>query len=220
MTNGTFITNGHKLTGLRLLPRYPMRVDGNGVDLKRFVRVFRETWKGIPLSERRRLLSYWRSRSPTPYSPRFIILEGLYNRGEDIAALGVCYFHQNAFEFRADAVNLMPDNILRTLIAHELAHVAHRLHWRGHTPEDFRDHLNLVADDEPIPEGNGPNDLGSPHWMEEHETRQLHGDWGFCEEEFDEWLGENQDTLQAMKEAREAEFMAWYEAQQMHDSTT
>lgn len=199
---------------VRLMPRYPFRVHGHDIDLERFARVFRLAWRHIPVGERRRLLTYWQALPTYPgFAPRFVILDDLFNRGQDLNALGFCHFGSNSFEFLADAVNLMPDNILSTLIAHELAHVVFRLRCREEQPGDFASGLFLSIEGEPEQEGEGVDDFLSWRWQEEQDVRELQDSWGFDEFDFCAWLDENREHLAQLKGAREEELQAFILAQ-------
>jgi hypothetical protein len=57
-------TSGHELLR-RLLPKQPVYLVSNGHgDERRFIDLFRRTWRRLPYSVRRRILKYWRTWHP------------------------------------------------------------------------------------------------------------------------------------------------------------
>ncbi len=113
---------------LPLLPRHGVRLRAFDTDQgERFAAVFAATWRRLPLYARRSLLRHWRAPDDLCFalvghqSPRFEIVPFL-SRCDDPDALGLCRFKGHKFQFQADAVALLPDEHLATLIAHELCH--------------------------------------------------------------------------------------------------
>lgn len=90
----------------------------------KFVRLFRETWQRIPLGDRRLMRKHWR----TPIdgvvmadSPE-IYVEGWWPE-RDPGDLGRCGQRGHALSFWTPVIRMWPDENIRELIAHELAHV-------------------------------------------------------------------------------------------------
>lgn len=127
---------------IALLPRHKIFYTPNYfVDNARFVRVWRSTWARLPLRARRKLLAYWRTL-PTHalgHAPRFHCVLGYISRHvKDCKAVGMWNFSDGSTHYLADAVNIMPDEILASLIAHELAHAVYRIEWKQQEPKAFR----------------------------------------------------------------------------------
>jgi Zn-dependent protease with chaperone function len=107
------------------MPRSKLYLQSSGLaDEARFVKLFKETWKAFPLWARRPMLRYYREGDTLETaisggpSPAIIIIP---EPAED-NALGCWRAKRGSFFFWADAVNALPDEHLRTLIAHELTH--------------------------------------------------------------------------------------------------
>ena len=108
-----------------LLPRHKIRLivcnyEHEG-DHERFVRIFRETWRALPLRVRRTLLKYWRGCSvPSPHlelcDHKSEIDEQLFD------ALAVCSLGGHMIAFWSPAMDILPDEQVKLTIAHELAH--------------------------------------------------------------------------------------------------
>ena len=92
----------------------------------RFARIFRGTWKSIPLSSRRRLLRHWREhdlRNKLWGGPEIVLTNGVIfaeQRFQD--SIGLCRQWGHELSFFAPIVRRMPDGIVAELIVHELAH--------------------------------------------------------------------------------------------------
>jgi hypothetical protein len=110
---------------LPILPRhhvYLRAVDGDG---PRFRSLFLETWRRISLGDRRRILRHWRAddsfareirRSPS------IVLVATWDEKKHNQSAGTrCLGH--GLRFCSADIDEMPDDAVRDLIAHELAHV-------------------------------------------------------------------------------------------------
>lgn len=102
-------------------------IDDPDVDLEtvsRFVDVFRSTWRDIPLSARRRILQFFRNHPlnhdlysfPIPT----VLIRDQIDRNDPYAQ---CDYRFARLAFRRHAIEEFSTEGLRTLIAHELAHV-------------------------------------------------------------------------------------------------
>jgi hypothetical protein len=99
-------------------------------DGPRFVRLFRSTWRRLPLWARRRILGFWHDADDAManlvlHSPHIELLDGWSKRqGEGLRGDVGCVSHGGHFlQFHAPVVDLMPEPLVCDLIAHELAHV-------------------------------------------------------------------------------------------------
>jgi Zn-dependent protease with chaperone function len=112
-----------------LLPRHKIYLPAFGYgDDEKFARVFRDTWPRLPLHVRRVLLKHWRETKlhPDLRAPAIEVLPD-WSRpaGRKFNNVYGMYADDGLHEIRfwAPAVDLMPDEQLSALIAHELAHV-------------------------------------------------------------------------------------------------
>lgn len=130
-----------------IIPRSGLYLCGHGHgDDRRFARLFRETWVSLPLTARRRMLKHWREderrgmrgfwcMGPTQAYPTIQLLFSWFRTESDLyAALDLMPEEEpqpfaqvfgggHTLRFLAAAVDRMPDDVVRRLIAHELAHV-------------------------------------------------------------------------------------------------
>ena len=83
----------------------------------RFDGMFVNVWKSLPLAARRRMLRYFRSSTPIPF-----VVALTPQIDDDQHTLGIWKSGSRCFLFWSEAVERLPDTLLRTLIAHELAH--------------------------------------------------------------------------------------------------
>jgi hypothetical protein len=99
---------------------YFQAFDGDG---SRFARLFRATWRRIPLWARRRILRYWREdfSGPIAVSPEITLAKSWKGRGRRDFAVTTCHGHRLVFHSRSVAA--MPEDVAGDLIAHELAYV-------------------------------------------------------------------------------------------------
>lgn len=95
-----------------------------GGDTDRFACAFERVARRIPPDERRLLLKYWRQHSPAPaISVEDVpVIEAQMIEGRAIAIALNVNGQGLALRFSARAMAEMADEILDTLIAHELAH--------------------------------------------------------------------------------------------------
>jgi hypothetical protein len=110
---------------LPILPRhhvYLRAVDGNG---PRFRHLFLETWRRIVLGDRRRILRHWRADDSVAWeiwkSPSIVLVSTWDEKKHNQSAETRCLGH--GLCFCSTDVDEMPDDVVRDIIAHELAHV-------------------------------------------------------------------------------------------------
>lgn len=148
-------------------PRIPFY--GYGDD-ERFARLVRSTWFQIPYGHRRKMIEFWRSsqsRAAPYWNPTFSLLVDWARRTPGM--LGFCTGHGRELRFYAPAVDKMPDEVVRTLIAHEIGHVF------------------VLAN-------GSASDMDEE--SEEIEVRFLNDDWwGFDEAGIDEWMQAEGQTI-------------------------
>jgi hypothetical protein len=155
----------------RLLPRHDVYLfapTNSRDDGDRFAGFFRETWGRLPMWARRRFLKHWRTDPfppPLLYSPVIELLPGWSGRkaGRGLrgdAANVSCRGHLLRFWTRCVAA--FPDDLVRDLIAHELAHV-----YQWSIGDDLETMDNFEA---------------------ESLADQLVEDWGFSADAMDEWM--------------------------------
>src|SRR5262245_54139912 len=84
----------------------------------RFTEHFYAVWRSLPLGSRRRMLHYFRASAPAPVM--VVIWPPIFDA--DTKTLGMWKRGSRCFYFWDAIVDTLPDNLLRTLIAHELAH--------------------------------------------------------------------------------------------------
>jgi hypothetical protein len=108
-----------------------LRLWASNDDGARTARLFAETWRGLPLWMRRRLLTHWRAERQSgkgiTYPHVFLTATVPAPRSDTAAfeladAVGVWRPSEGALILRAGVVDRMPDDLVRVLIAHELAH--------------------------------------------------------------------------------------------------
>jgi hypothetical protein len=97
----------------------------------------------------------------------------------------------------------MPDDVLKILIAHELAHPALLLGYRSHSPEMVRFDVLMLKEEYRAPE----HLRGSMYDDEETEVRELQDGWGFSEETLLKWEEENGPRLLAEHQSDEEDLM-------------
>lgn len=145
--------------------------NGEGDD-ERFARNFRRTWRRLGKDVRGSLTDYWRDPDFVYMAcqlvfPTIEVLDDWPGRCErDIAR---CCRNGHLLRFWAPAVDAMPDHLVQTLIAHELAHA-------------YRASVGIfVMDPENLPTASeGEKD-------ELEAMRLLCDEWGFDDTELDDW---------------------------------
>jgi hypothetical protein len=118
----------------RLLRRYGLSLFAPHGEGQRFARLFRETWAQIPLWARRAILRHWRVMGFTRvelvndwsgrqgakgYRAGRPVRRGKGLRGDKAC----CTWRGHKLRFWCPIVRAYPDDLVRDLIAHELAHV-------------------------------------------------------------------------------------------------
>jgi hypothetical protein len=149
-------------------------VSGNG---PRFADAFHATWKRLPLWVRRRLLRYWRNHPrygawPSP----FISIQSVTSEGRKNYGLRRHYGCE--FEFASKYTDILPENVLQDLIAHELAH-ALQCALGIHCVRKYSDGRALYATRD-----GGP--FGGNYEIEEDADLWMNR-WGFDSESIDVW---------------------------------
>ena len=112
---------------------YLSPLSGNG---PRFVALFRATWRRLPQSVRRKILKHWhnhRLMCQVPFSPQIMLADldakngGNYVPGVHPSKKSVLFGNTSIdghrVRFNANVVDVLPDNLVCNLVAHELAHV-------------------------------------------------------------------------------------------------
>jgi hypothetical protein len=127
-----------------IIPRSGIYLSGHGHgDDRRFARLFKGTWLTLPLAARRKMLRHWRHDerrgiggfwgTPTT-SPTIELLSGWFptesalweamdGLPEAEQPLAQTFGGGHTLRFWSRALDPMPDDLVRRLVAHELAHV-------------------------------------------------------------------------------------------------
>ena len=156
-----------------LLPRHQVWLQGHGYcDEERLARVFRQTWRRLPLRACRAILKLWREqrRPEGPRAQPAPLIEALPNwaigdsNARDLGVLSSVELSATPMRlcFWAPAVDLLPDEQLATIIAHELAHVA-VLAREGSDAAQDEEYVNEV-----LTTGWGFPPLQLQDWAHEH----------------------------------------------------
>jgi hypothetical protein len=128
---------------ISIIPRSGIYLSAHGHgDDRRFARLFKETWLSLPLLARRMMLRHWHEErrgiggfwgTPTT-SPTIELLSGWFPTESSLweamdgmpeaeQPLAQVFGGGHTVRFWSTAVDDMPDDLARRLIAHELAHV-------------------------------------------------------------------------------------------------
>ncbi len=148
-----------------LLPRHGIRLFAPHGEGERFARLFANTWSQIPLGPRRSILRHWRQPCPILAGeslPRIELLNAWSGRQRGRGLRGdkaMVLWKGHRLRFWRPIVAAYPDNLVKDLIAHELAHVYQDS--RGFTFENA-------------------------YWCEEDADMRAE-DWGFSATAIDEW---------------------------------
>jgi hypothetical protein len=125
------------ITTRRLLPGHKVAVHCIDDDGRHFVRLFRATWKRLPLTVRRGILRYWRQMGPRwGWAPPFIELSDSWSPHDSYGQVG---FLGMELRFRQEAFARLPLAIACCVIAHELAHVYQKVCGRRAGGENERE---------------------------------------------------------------------------------
>lgn len=105
-----------------LLPRHGVNLFAPNGGGERFARLFRETWRRLPLFVRRRLLKHWRCGlfPGHDFSPFVVLASDWPGRVRD--AMGAAGDRGHRLCFWTEGVADFPDELVMDLVAHELAH--------------------------------------------------------------------------------------------------
>jgi predicted SprT family Zn-dependent metalloprotease len=188
----TRLLSGHKI--------YLCDFTAGKLDAKRFVQMWRAAWKRIPLRYRRMIFVYWRSLPAYDlgFAPRIVVTFGGHaNRVTKGVIEGVVFITTGEMAFRSEILGIMPDEIYQSVLAHELAHIAHRVETKKNCPEWSWRQWNCRELDDAV----------SGRWfdVEENEVRLLQHEWGFDEDQFCEWENANSRNIDnAMRRGRRA----------------
>jgi hypothetical protein len=149
-----------------LLPRHGVRLFAPARDDDRFARRFVETWRRLPYRVRRKILRHWKSgASPfTRSAPLIELLPDWSGRGGEPAPRGTkaaAGMMGHNLVFCSGIVDMYPDELVRDLIAQELAHVEQ---WASGWDIDQADPFECEEDADGLVE-----------------------DWGFSPTAMDDW---------------------------------
>ena len=160
-------------------------------DSERFVALFGKAWARIPEDAKEQLLGYWRQSDLQDYTfPRVEYVNSWKDRRRGTA--GECRYGGNWLVFSASYLDRMPENIVETVVAHELAHVLQ------HATGLIKPHFDL-------PWLTPPGLLARMSRDSLRAIRvqydELHADatvsgWGFEMRQAREWIGKNVNTLE------------------------
>jgi hypothetical protein len=93
---------------------------------KHFAQLFIETWKRIPLGDRRKILKWWRC-GYVPKHPVVELLNDLASRRVGrYEKIGECSWYGYLLRFSQEWAKPTSEEKVRSVIAHELAHVYQR----------------------------------------------------------------------------------------------
>lgn len=125
----------------RLLRHHKLQIHCWDDDGTRFVKLFRDTWKSLPLTVRRAILRFWRENAP------LIELSNMWTPGNSYGQVG-----RNGMQikFRQEAFADFPTKAAHWVIAHELAHVYQKACGRppgGENEIENEDHADGLANE-------------------------------------------------------------------------
>jgi hypothetical protein len=103
----------------KLLPRHGIQVFTGGEDGRTFVKMFRNSWRRLPLNVRRRIMAHWRLGN-RPVCP---IVEFSNMWIDSWTVFGQVTGNGREIRFSAADFVHFPPSIAQWIIAHELAHV-------------------------------------------------------------------------------------------------
>lgn len=152
-----------------------LRKNGHGDD-ERFAKLFAEVWHSIPSSDRQLLVAHW-VRCASEEDGRLgvsISLENLSRLRQD-ETVGDCANRGTELKFYARVIDLLPDNFVTYVIAHEVAHVLQVSEGKRLRPE-------------PHPLGEAVAYALHPI---EREADEIARRWGFDGGDLNGWLNTN-----------------------------
>ena len=164
--------------------------EGKAVEAERFIRAFRAVWQAVPLAERGRMIEFWAkerrrlnslfasdpSTCATPIEvPQVQVrLERVDGQIDGFFGQPLGYYNGvmrlPSITFWAVAVDLMDDDALACLLAHELAHA-------------YNDAAGTAKAEEE---------------EEENQAKQVMRGWGLDDTLIDGWLENNREAAQAL----------------------
>ena len=133
------------ITRRRLLRGHEVYINCWDDDGARFVTLFRQTWKQLPLSTRRAILRFWRDNADE-WAPLIEVSNSWaprYSFGQ-VGRAGL------ELKFRQQAFACFPPPAARWVIAHELAHIYQKTCGRppgGENEGENEDHADNLAEE-------------------------------------------------------------------------
>lgn len=148
-----------------------------GTNGKRFVTLFRQVWEAIPEQQRIKMRRRWRRKGQPiiilQVKPLFVF-EGV--RRYPLASYLI---ETEEFHFRSTWIDKMPDEMVKILIAHELAHCLIIASGGALDVEVWKDELEVAE----VLETSGLSDFCLSRWI------ILNGHTFYCEDCFEEIFG-------------------------------
>jgi len=158
----------------------------------------RDTWERIPESDRqamRKYLEKW-SEDHEPFNQGALRIEAIPNWPERGRAIGVCMDWGRAIRLHSPTLDAMPDDVARTLLAHELAHVFQLASDYRNLRKKYLKGLVVLFRNEK-----------SCKKLIEEDAIEVMMEWGFKDETIDHWLKCRADEREkAREEKREREW--------------
>lgn len=114
---------------------------------ERFIQMFKKVWKEIPQIERDMILDFWTAGWIKNAPPAVKVCNDSTKFNLETMTLGVV--NCDGIFFWADAIDTMPDEVVQSLIAHELGHVYQGIFpyllGKGNLTDDQRNFLEYDA---------------------------------------------------------------------------
>jgi hypothetical protein len=157
-----------------------LRPNGHGDD-RRFAGLFARVWRRIPDLEREQILSQWRRWVTVGDDGRLEVSIALENWSglRRQQAIGDCEYPGTILKFYGRVVDILPEELVMYVIAHELAHVVQYFHGKTLRPD-------------PHPLGEAVAYVNS---SVEREADEIALRWGFSGKQFDKWMAKNVNWL-------------------------
>ena len=158
------------------------------VSRQKFINAFRAAWRRMPRYVRKRIFDYWNNNTPPiPQffkSPNIQVSQRWASRHNGVhtrMAFGAVFNGGHEIRFWSDAIRLFPDELVQTLVAHELTHVF--LMASGQNDENYQTNTELE------------NLFG-----EEANVYINLENWGFDDAEIDVWVeSDNSDDAKEFR---------------------
>ncbi len=114
----------------------------------RFVRLFKETWEKIPSCYQQVMLAHWKQGWGED-GPEISIRDWTSDENpDDQTILGGVGLNGGMISFWAGTADIMPDDVVKSLVAHELGHVYQcAICFREGLPEDKERRTQLEEED-------------------------------------------------------------------------